>query len=1093
MVRAAAIFLSLLACLPSLAPAAELIADLEPGQDGIIFEDIPSVLSLGDRAVFTLLEPSSGMELWVSDGTSAGTELLRDFCPGSCWSNPLPLGVIGKTALFLAGTEGVNDLPKGHLLRTDGTRPGTRVVTSEGPSACDSEVGSAVLGDAILFPGSIDASSCTLWRTDGTEAGTRPVAGVGPSLLTAAGGRAFFRAWKPDTGEGLWRSDGTAAGTTLVRSFPGGLVGFVAAGSDLLFLHLTESSSELWQSDGTEAGTIRIAVFADPQAFYANILRAARLGSQVIFAARDGFNGEKIWTTSGPAWQARPLSDCPGGCPRVAERTAVAEFGGRILFVATNSSFGADLWSTDGTGPGTHKVATVCDRLCSIWPQRIVPMLGQAFFLAGTDTGFSLWRTDGTTAGTVRLAGQRRDYANRDLRAAQAGNRIVFAGLDWNLGPEIWASDGTPEGTGPLTVLGATNSSLPTGFVALGDRVAFYTWDGHDRPLWVSGGTAASTIRLAEIQPLGKTSGIQAGGLLFFSSSDLELWRTDGSPSGTFKLPLGGGTVSDIVPFGAKAAVLVYDQGADSLWGSNGTPAGTGKLLDLPPGLSNVRHLTGLGAEVWFVGDGGGTGRLYRSDGTVTGTRPVTGSEHGLNFYYRPVLARLGAQTFFALAGNGLWRTDGTFVSSTARILEVPSSGDSEPVLDLVEHQGSLYLLGREGLWKSDGTAAGTVLLRAFHPNRAGTPSLTRLGAHLYFTADDGEHGLELWRTDGTTTVLVSDLVPGERSSNPRDLEAAGARLFFSAGTEEHGRELWESDGTEDGTNLVQDIAPGAQSSSSQELTAAGGKLFFAADDLLTGREPWVHSLSGAGCQADAETLCLGGGRFRVEATWRDFQGNEGRGKAVALTADTGYFWFFSPANVEVVLKVLDGQGVNGHRWVFYGALSTVEYTLTVTDTQTGVARRYVNPPGRLASVGDTHAFGPLGAQAPAVFEHEPVIRIARAAAAACVPAETRLCLQGGRFAVEARWTDFQGNQGVGKAVHLSGDTGYFWFFDAANVEVVLKVLDGRGLNDRFWVFYGALSSVDYTLTVTDTQTGQVRTYHNPPGRLASVADTGAF
>ena len=73
------------------------------------------------------------------------------------------------------------------------------------------------------------------------------------------------------------------------------------------------------------------------------------------------------------------------------------------------------------------------------------------------------------------------------------------------------------------------------------------------------------------------------------------------------------------------------------------------------------------------------------------------------------------------------------------------------------------------------------------------------------------------------------------------------------------------------------------------------------------------------------------------------------------------------------------------------------------------------------------------------------------------------------------------------------GDTGYFWFFGPENVEVVLKVLDGRPLNDRFWVFYGALSSVQYTLTVTDTETGQVKRYENPSGRLASVADTGAF
>ena len=63
--------------------------------------------------------------------------------------------------------------------------------------------------------------------------------------------------------------------------------------------------------------------------------------------------------------------------------------------------------------------------------------------------------------------------------------------------------------------------------------------------------------------------------------------------------------------------------------------------------------------------------------------------------------------------------------------------------------------------------------------------------------------------------------------------------------------------------------------------------------------------------------------------------------------------------------------------------------------------------------------------------------------------------------------------------------------FDA--IEVVLKVLDGRPVNGKFWVFYGALSNVEYTLTVTDTQTGVEKTYFNPLGRLASVADTGAF
>ena len=55
------------------------------------------------------------------------------------------------------------------------------------------------------------------------------------------------------------------------------------------------------------------------------------------------------------------------------------------------------------------------------------------------------------------------------------------------------------------------------------------------------------------------------------------------------------------------------------------------------------------------------------------------------------------------------------------------------------------------------------------------------------------------------------------------------------------------------------------------------------------------------------------------------------------------------------------------------------------------------------------------------------------------------------------------------------------------------KVLDGQGLNGKFWFFYGALSNVEYTLTVTDTQTGVVKTYKNGSGQFASVADTGAF
>src|SRR5207302_1079426 len=90
-------------------------------------------------------------------------------------------------------------------------------------------------------------------------------------------------------------------------------------------------------------------------------------------------------------------------------------------------------------------------------------------------------------------------------------------------------------------------------------------------------------------------------------------------------------------------------------------------------------------------------------------------------------------------------------------------------------------------------------------------------------------------------------------------------------------------------------------------------------------------------CTVAPLNLCLNANRFKVEVTWKNpYDGtSSGVGTAVALTSDTGYFWFFASANVELVIKVLDGRGTNGKFWVFYGALSDVEYTIKVTDSTT--------------------------------------------------------------------------------------------------------------------------------------------------------------
>lgn len=112
-------------------------------------------------------------------------------------------------------------------------------------------------------------------------------------------------------------------------------------------------------------------------------------------------------------------------------------------------------------------------------------------------------------------------------------------------------------------------------------------------------------------------------------------------------------------------------------------------------------------------------------------------------------------------------------------------------------------------------------------------------------------------------------------------------------------------------------------------------------------------------CPDDAITLCLNGERFAVTANFTTAQdGTRDAQAAPELTADTGYFWFFEPDNVEMVVKVLEACPVNGFRWVFAGGLTNVQVQMTVRDTETGLARIYSNPQGMAFDpIQDTGAF----------------------------------------------------------------------------------------------------------------------------------------
>ena len=111
-------------------------------------------------------------------------------------------------------------------------------------------------------------------------------------------------------------------------------------------------------------------------------------------------------------------------------------------------------------------------------------------------------------------------------------------------------------------------------------------------------------------------------------------------------------------------------------------------------------------------------------------------------------------------------------------------------------------------------------------------------------------------------------------------------------------------------------------------------------------------------CTPSATNLCLNHGRFRVEVAW-EAKGTSGAGKVVpGAAANSGLFWFFAPANWEVMVRVGNGCASNGHYGVYAAGVTDVHYVLTVTDTATGKVKQYENPAGQAsAATIDLEAF----------------------------------------------------------------------------------------------------------------------------------------
>jgi ELWxxDGT repeat protein len=834
----------------------------------------------GGALYFFSWDATRGQELWRSDGTAAGTSIVRDVCPGSC----------------------------------SGSFSAELVVS----------------GGLLYFLGNDGAHGVELWRSDGTPTGTYLAADISPgygahaqpSHLTPASGGLYFTAGDGVHGRELWWSDGTPAGTYMVKDIlpgntsdngPGGLI--MLAGTLLFTANDGVHGRELWRSDGTAAGTLLVKDLRPGSPEGAMWTAAASAFAPAVAGGKMFFVGHLgvwvPWVTDGTEAGTMPLvTPAPGS--NWAGPSYFFAFGDVMLFSGGPGDVGT-LWRSDGSPAGTYALGTAANGGEQLG-QMVFARLGDLVFFPGfqPSTGRELWVTDGTVAGTQLIdeigAG---GAGGLDLTGAAfvaTADRLFFGADDGVHGFELWSTDGSPGGASMVADLNpGGDPSLPTGYIASTPAVL------------------AEYLLFAAIEPRG----LVLRSLDLQASTIATLEVPGEKPGAVPRCVYRSCPVIAATPAGVAFVAIDGPHGGEP-WSSTGSPAGTELLADLWPGAGSslfptaldrfaalpdrlllIGRASGFFDEVWALAE----------DSIAQLTEYPWGSA-GLN----DIEAWNGAGYF--TTDFGLRRTDGT-VAGTVPLVDGATRGQ------LTASAALLYFVRNDRLWMTDGSAVGTRRLAPAFDVWPGQMVVSAVGAgseRLYFAGFDAVNGGALWSTDGTDagTRLVADVLPGPGNSLPRStglysdprlLAAVGNSVWFVADDGIHGEELWISDGTPGNATLLE-IRPGAEGSHPRWLTAVAGEVYMVADDGIHGRELWVSNGKPAGTRL-VHDLMNGAHVAGIEelTPWLD---------GVVFAADDGVhgmeLWRAGTAGVELLVDLWPGadpsspQGmtVSGERLFFF-------------------------------------------------------------------------------------------------------------------------------------------------------------------------------